>query len=384
MKYCLFFTPFQPYPTGGGSAMRASITLEALTAHYRVIVIHPELWAVRSGIFHEEWVRARAAAYFRIRPDRLAGIGSLVQDFLSGLQPAAEVDAVFAFRQSVAPIAIRCFALAGAVPRVRILDLDDDECSRNSQFIPLHEAAGHLERADLLRAELPQMGLFRSMLMPRFSQICLANPADCSALQRQHPGLAVVHLPNAVRDPGKPPSASKPAGQRLLFVGSLDYLPNEDAITSFVRETLPLLRAVEPGITLRVVGVGHSPALEKIAGWPGLELVGAVRDLGPEYAAAAALVVPLRAGSGTRIKILEAFRHGTPVISSTKGAEGLAVAGGEHLLIADSPTEFAAACLRVLRNPELSQRLAANGLDFVRRNHSIEAVRRIVSAMIEK
>ena len=99
MKYCLFFTPFQPYPTGGGSAMRASITLEALTAHYRVIVIHPELWAVRAGIFQEEWVRARAAAYLRIRPDRLAGIGSLVQDFLSGLQPAAEIDAVFAFRQ---------------------------------------------------------------------------------------------------------------------------------------------------------------------------------------------------------------------------------------------------------------------------------------------
>jgi polysaccharide biosynthesis protein PslH len=72
------------------------------------------------------------------------------------------------------------------------------------------------------------------------------------------------------------------------------------------------------------------------------------------------------------------------VISSTKGAEGLGVADGEHLLIADSPTEFAAACLSVIRNPELSRRLAANGLDFVLRNHSTEAVRRIISAMIEK
>ena len=360
--------------------MRASMAVEALSAHYRVVVVHAELWASRVGIFDEAWVRARATAYFRVRPDRLHEIRPLVSDFLSG-EAGAELDAVYAFRQSVAPIAIRCFAIAGSRPRVRILDLDDDECARNREFAPLHEIAGDPDRAALVRAELPQMKLFRAMLMPHFSHVCLASPDDCAELRRQHPGIPFVHLPNAVRDPGPLVEKSAHPGRRLLFVGSLDYLPNEDAVASFARDTLPLLRAVEPRMTLRVVGVGFSPILRQVGELDGVHIVGAVPDLGPEYAAADAMVVPLRAGSGTRIKILEAFRHQTPVISSTKGAEGLGVIDGEHVLIADSPDDFAAACLRVVADPELRRRLTLNALGFVQRHHSGEAVHRIFSEM---
>lgn len=362
--------------------MRASMALEALSAHYRVVVVHAELWAGRTGLLNEAWVRSRSLAYFRIRPDRFHEIRPLLTDFLSGVPHGAEIDAVYAFRQDVAPIAMRCFDIAGARPRVRILDLDDDECARNLQLAPLYETAGNPDRAERVRAELLSLSSYRSMLMPYFNYICLASPVDCANLGNLYPAIPFVHLPNAVRVPEVLPRKDKSGGPRLLFVGTLDYLPNEDAVVSFARDTLPLILAKDPITTLRVVGAGFSPALLQVAQLPGVHIVGAVPELGPEYAAADAMVVPIRAGSGTRIKILEAFCHQTPVISSTKGAEGLSVVDGEHLLIADSPTDFADACRRLLTDPELGRRLTTNALEFVVRHHSEENVQEIITEML--
>jgi glycosyltransferase involved in cell wall biosynthesis len=109
-----------------------------------------------------------------------------------------------------------------------------------------------------------------------------------------------------------------------------------------------------------------------------MQLIGAVANLAPEYASAGMLVVPLRAGSGTRIKILEAFQHRTPVVSTTKGAEGLAVTNGEHLLIADTPEEFAAACLRLSTDDDLCRRLTERAHAWVVQHHSIDTVRKIL------
>ena len=381
--YCLFVTSFLPYPTGGGSAMRASIALEVLSSLYSVIVVHPELWESREGIFHDDWVRAHSAAFFRIRPDRLKEIRPLVEDFLAGEPGGAKLEAVYAFRQVVAPLAINCFNAAGSQPRVTILDLDDDECARNEQFVPLHEAAGEAALAAKIRSEIPKMNLFRAMLMPRFNHLLLASADDCTALRSRHPGHSFVHVPNAVRAPQSPAAGVDRDPRSILFVGSLDYLPNADAVAFFARSILPLIRQANNRMTFRIVGVGQSESIAAVRRLPGVNLIGAVPDLAPEYAAAGMLAVPLRAGSGTRIKILEAFQHRIPVVSTSKGAEGLAVINGEHLLIADTPGEFAAACLRLSTDEDLCRRLSDNAHAWVAQHHSIDTVRRILGECLK-
>ncbi|MCX7431677.1 MAG: glycosyltransferase family 4 protein [Planctomycetia bacterium] len=376
--YCLFVTPFLPYPTGGGSAMRASIALEVLASLYSVIVVHPELWASREGIFHDDWVRAHSAAFFRIQPHRLQDIRPLVEDFLTGEPGGAQLDVVYAFRQVVAPLAINCVNAVGPRPRVTILDLDDDECARNEQFVPLHEAAGEAAVAAKIRAEIPKMNLFRTMLMPRFNHLLLASEDDCKTLRSRHPGHSFVHVPNAVRAPHSSATAGVREPRSILFVGSLDYLPNADAVAFFARSILPLIREQDDRMTFRIVGVGQSESIVAVRSLPGVQLIGAVANLATEYASAGMLVVPLRAGSGTRIKILEAFQHRTPVVSTTKGAEGLTVTNGEHLLIADTAEEFAAACLRLSTDHDLCRRLSDNAHAWVVQHHSIDTVRRIL------
>jgi glycosyltransferase involved in cell wall biosynthesis len=381
--YCLFVTPILPYTTGGGPSIRASMVLEVLSSLFSVIVVHPELWENREGIFHDDWVRAQSAAYFRIHPQRVQDIRPLVEDFLTGEPGGAKLEIVYAFRQAIAPLAMSCFNAAGSQPRVTILDLDDDECARSEQFAPLHEAAGEAALAAKIRAEIPKMKLFRAMLMPRFNHLLLASADDCTALRSRHPGQSFVHLPNAVR----PPHSSAPAGVRdprsILFVGSLDYLPNADAVAFFAHSILPLIRNKDEQMAFRIVGVGHSESIAAVRSFPGVQLIGAVANLAPEYAAAGMLAVPLRAGSGTRIKILEAFQHRTPVVSTTKGAEGLAVTNGEHLLIADTPEEFDAACVRLSTEEALCRRLAQNAHAWVVQHHSIDTVRQILGECVK-
>ena len=376
--YCLFVTPFLPYTTGGGSPIRASMALEVLSSLYSVIVVHPELWESREGIFRDDWVRAHSVAFFRIQPDRLKEIRPLVEDFLAGEPDGAKLEVVYAFRQAIAPLAMSCFNAAGSQPRVTILDLDDDECARSAQFAPLHEAAGEAAVAAKIRSEIPKMNLFRAMLMPRFNHLLLASGDDCTALRSLHPGHSFVHMPNAVRAPESPAAAGVREPRSILFVGSLDYLPNEDAVAFFARSILPLIRERDHRMTFRIVGVGQSESIAAVRSLPGVQLIGAVANLAPEYAAAGMLAVPLRAGSGTRIKILEAFQHRTPVVSTTKGADGLAVTNGEHLLIADTPEDFAAACLRLSTDDDLCRRLADNAHAWVVQHHSIDTVRRIL------
>jgi glycosyltransferase involved in cell wall biosynthesis len=381
--YCLFVTPILPYPTGGGPSIRASMALEVLSSLYSVIVVHPELWESREGIFHDDWVRAHSAAFFRIHPHRVQDIRPLVEDFLTGEPGGAQLDVVYAFRQVVAPLAINCFNAAGSQPRVTILDLDDDECARNEQFAPLHEAAGEAAVAAKIRAEIPKMNLFRAMLMPRFNHLLLASADDCETLRSRHPGHSFVHVPNAVRAPESPAAGINRDPRSILFVGSLDYLPNEDAVAFFARSILPLIRQADDRMTFRIVGVGQSESIVAVRSLPGVQLIGAVANLAPEYAAAGMLAVPLRAGSGTRIKILEAFQHRTPVVSTTKGAEGLAVKNGEHILVADIPEEFAAACLRLSTDEALCRRLTENAHARVVQHHSIDTVRRILSGCLK-
>ncbi len=159
----------------------------------------------------------------------------------------------------------------------------------------------------------------------------------------------------------------------LLFLGSMDWMPNIDAVVWFAREIFAPIQAAVPGVTLTIVGRTPTPAVRQLAAAnPAITVTGTVPDVRPYLRQAAVCVVPLRAGGGTRIKIFEAMAAGLPVVSTRIGAEGLPVNDREHLLLADRPAEFAGAVVELLRQPELRRRLADNGRELVRTRFSWE------------
>ncbi len=161
----------------------------------------------------------------------------------------------------------------------------------------------------------------------------------------------------------------RPGGERLLFLGGLDYHPNRDAADWLLGEIWPLVRGTEPDAELLLAGRG-TEALAKGGLPPGVSCLGDPADVPDCFAGADLLVVPLRIGAGTRLKVLEAMAAGLPVVSTDRGCEGTAAVAGVHLLTADTPREFAAACLRLLAEPGLSGSLAAKARRLVEERYS--------------
>jgi glycosyltransferase involved in cell wall biosynthesis len=183
-------------------------------------------------------------------------------------------------------------------------------------------------------------------------------------------------IPNAYEIAGNDASSDGSSAFDFVFVGTFGYLPNVDAMRFFCTEIWPKIceAAVSPP-TLAIVGRNPPDEIKQLDEVAGVTVTGAVPETAPYYWNSRVAIVPLRAGGGTRIKILEAFALGVPVVSTTIGAEGLDVESGRHLLIADTPDEFAAACLRLLRDAELRERLVQSATDLFRRTHSVPVVK---------
>lgn len=153
------------------------------------------------------------------------------------------------------------------------------------------------------------------------------------------------------------PAPQAESDHDLVFTGSMDWLPNEDSVLYFVREILPLIREQEPRVRFWAVGRRASAALESLADNRSVFVTGTVDDIRPYLDRAAVYVVPMRSGSGTRLKVFEAMAAAKAVVSTTIGAEGLPVTPGEDILLADTPVEFAAAVVRLLRDKALRRRM---------------------------
>jgi glycosyltransferase involved in cell wall biosynthesis len=169
----------------------------------------------------------------------------------------------------------------------------------------------------------------------------------------------------------------------LTFVGALDYGPNTDAVGWFVREVLPIVRAHRPGVRLRVVGRGAA-RVDWVRDEPGVELVGEVDDVRSELDRTDVSVVPIRVGAGTRLKVLEALAHHLPLVTTTVGCEGVDVEDGRTALIADDPRTFADACLRMLDDDDLRQRLADAGAELFADRYSWPDIRERVAGLADE
>jgi glycosyltransferase involved in cell wall biosynthesis len=165
----------------------------------------------------------------------------------------------------------------------------------------------------------------------------------------------------------------------VLFFGAINYFPNIDGVLFFEREIWPLLAASHPRARLKIVGQYPTPEVLALQG-PRVEVAGVVDDLRPHLARAAAVIVPLRMGGGTRFKILEAMAMAKPVVSTAIGAEGIDSAQGRNILLADAPADFAAAVGRVLDDAGLAARMGREGRALVEERYSWDTAAKLLEA----
>jgi glycosyltransferase involved in cell wall biosynthesis len=371
MANALFLSAEAPYPLAGGGAMRSASLLNFLARHYAVdaIVFHEprapdpgrhlpaglvrrlHVLELPANARHNLARAARNAGRLvrRVPPlvDRFAGFGEPIAAATGGQRYSLAVIEHFwcaPYREQ-----------AAAVSDATILDLHNIESV-------LHERCARAENGPQAFAHRAFQNISRALeekWLPRFTYLLAASQDDARRLREIAPGSRVLVYPNSI--PWTPAPARQTEDDAVVFSGNLEYHPNISAVRYFRKRIWPALRERWPGLVWRLVG--RNP--EAVAGIAGgddrIELTGPVDDAVRELARAKVAIVPLLAGSGTRIKILEAWAAGVPVVSTPLGAEGLPARHGEHLLVADDPGVFQEAVSSLLGSRELRDRIGRAG-----------------------
>lgn len=202
------------------------------------------------------------------------------------------------------------------------------------------------------------------------------SEADCALMRQEfHLDNVLGHVPTGVDTEYFAPSGLPRKPRSLVFLGSMDWMANIDGACWFVEWVLPLIRAEYPDVTLTIVGRKPGQRILELARQgPGIRVTGTVDDVRPLLAESEIMIVPLRIGGGTRIKIFEGMATGIPVVSTSIGAEGLPVTPEEHLLVGDSPGDFAQCVVRLFASRPLQARLGGTALRLVREQCSWERV----------
>jgi glycosyltransferase involved in cell wall biosynthesis len=206
-------------------------------------------------------------------------------------------------------------------------------------------------------------------------RVLVVSHEDAAELRRLSPQAQLQVVYNGVDTAHVVPRDAQPVGATIIFVASLDYRPNVDALQWFVSAVLPRIAAERPDVQLRIVGRRPTAAVRALHDGRRVIVVGEVADMREELAAAAVSVIPMRIGGGSRLKLLEALAAGLPVVSTTLGAMGLpGLVDGLQLRITDDAGAFAAAVITLLAQPELAGRLGRCGREFVVREYDWQAI----------
>ncbi len=202
---------------------------------------------------------------------------------------------------------------------------------------------------------------YERVLSPKFDVVTCTSEVDAAVFERYCAEGTVKVIPNGVDVTHFSPDYGSEDTAHLIYIGSMDWYPNEDAARFFAEEILPQIQKDVPDVKFTIVGGNPSERVQGLTAMEGVVVTGRVPEIKPYFAEATVFVVPLRIGSGTRLKILEALAMGKAVVSTHVGAEGLALRDGEEILIADEPEIFADAVTRLLTDRALRQKIGANG-----------------------
>jgi glycosyltransferase involved in cell wall biosynthesis len=401
----LYISPIMPAPTGNGLAMRALMILEALAADYDVFllvipvagtppILDPiavsrccarvavqDLTDRIDPLFHliarvKDRRERLAARQSYPRPSLCRFATTRVVSEAAQAFPGVAFHEVHVFRLYMAPFADPYFGAGKERRPTCRLDLDDHESRTRNRLAAVHAAAGDEDSAAIERSEAEKFQAMERRYLPLFDRVYVCADQDRRAVATEYGCGHVAVIPNGVRIPTARPVLKPPGAPfTFLFVGNLGYYPNEDAVVFFCSEILARIRT-QGSRAVRAVIVGTHPT-SRVLGLSShsrVTVTGAVADLTESYRDADVVVAPIRAGGGSRIKLLEAFSYRRPVVSTTIGAEGIDVRHGTHLLLADTPDDFAAECTRLMTNAALGRDLARRAFELVATNHSPQRI----------
>jgi sugar transferase (PEP-CTERM/EpsH1 system associated) len=224
----------------------------------------------------------------------------------------------------------------------------------------------------LMRAEARRLFAYELDTFRRAGSVITCSEAERQTLLQKEPDLAVFQVPNGVDcDHFKPVQGQPRSGKsQLVFVGNMAYEPNHDAALYFGREVLPRIVERQPEVSFLVVGSDPKPELLRLAADRAeIEVTGFVEDVRPYFRKATIFVVPIRFGSGTRLKVLEAFAMALPVVSTSLGAEGIAYSDGRDIAIADEPARMADIVCRLVQDPEELARMGGEARETAVQNY---------------
>ena len=229
------------------------------------------------------------------------------------------------------------------------------------------EYAATPTRRKYFEEQCSRMHAFERQQCRRFDRVVAVSPDDEEHFRGAYGVQQVASVPTGVDTDYFQPSDTAADPTRLVFTGSMDWMPNEDAMSFFADEILPRVKSSVPSVTLSIVGRNPSAAMRQLERTQtAIDVTGTVPDVRPYLERAGVFVVPLRIGGGTRLKIFEAMAMEKAIVSTTVGAEGLPVRDGEHLLIADTPEQFAAAVVRLIEDPDFARALGQRASALVR------------------
>ncbi len=372
MSSILVIAPYVPHPKTHGGSIRSRVLLDALVGPYDVHLAVPVA---------DDGDRARAKALAAVLPLRVHEVAvprEAKPEFGRKVLAWARGRSELLARRwgEAAPAAVA--ALRGSL-RPDLVVVDSTYALPVAPAgVPMVLHLHNLESAVFARAE-PQRRAFADRVSRQFEARTIAaaerdaiaravlsitvSEVDRDLAMAMAPGADVVCVPNSV-DLGQLPllPPPPPGPPRVLLVGTLDYPPNFEALTELVEQHLPALRAAFPGLVLRVVGRDDAGRLQAFRGREGVEAIGPVDDLRPHYEQSHACYLPIRSGGGTRIKILEAWALGRPVLSTAVGAEGLGGVDGRHWRRFESVPQGVQALREVLGGQAAS--LVANARAF--------------------
>jgi glycosyltransferase involved in cell wall biosynthesis len=364
----LLISPVLPDARGNGLARRAWSWVAELACEYRLLTIVVNPWSEAkqgSSPLPGEVVFLVGAPSDarRAPPDWIPPSPDLAAALRGAL--TKEVPArVVIFRLYMAGVAS---LLPDSWRAIAEIDFDDCESATRRSLAVLALRRGHPRLALAFLRGAAAYRPAERMALAAYRTVYLAAAEDALAFRRRRPPAQVVARPNRIAGPPCPLSPPPVDAARVLFVGTLGYLPNEDAVLWLAERIAPRLRLLVPQAQIAVVGAASSSLAGRMR-QAGFDYLGPLDDLAEAYAGASLAVAPLRGGGGTKIKVLEAWLHGRPVVATSHACRGLPVMDGTHLLRADTANQIAAACARLLRDPALAGRLALAGQELLRRH----------------